>query len=267
LLKEKEAAETITQNIILGIHKQRDDYMAEHAPSSDIETFILSIKMKSLFLTDLIQDLTQEHSCTYKFPSFRELFDDFISKNNRELSRYLKDSPTKGENLHIFQRDQQKTFLKRKIDNQWQRLSEDFSMRQIAAKQVNEFVLSSNFHPQNTAIIFPSPGNWINVLEFNLKFPSSKSLIIETQPDVILALRDHCMIAHALSPECIVVVDDPQLRRQEKILKYTLDKWITDGLNIIVFENPYTKNCPMTLALTSKTQALIETIRCRGAVV
>ena len=223
---------------------QAKDYIADIKHLNQIEKLAYAYDLKSWFLEDIIDETTK---------CFEKAFDAHVSIKNRELHRWLQGISLHNEKWKIKSRDQQIPYL---IHKQYGRFSEYLSMNQTAANHVNNFISENNFNCEHCAVIMPCPGNWSEVIELNKRFPAAHILIIETDIELMQILREFAMFTQYFSKNTLITLQSNQLRRQDKIIKHSIRQWQVNGLEVLIYENKYTKDIPSVKVLIESLKSM-----------
>lgn len=177
-----------------------------------------------------------------RFKSFRNCAVSFLQKQNPELAAFLSDFKDDGELEFDFIPNLQNSSLIQIVSGG---ISYPLSITTVS-EELEDFLKENKFSPDNDALIFSAPGNWLHVSAFVEKYPFSAAAVIEIWPSLFSRIIETNMLFHVLPETMPVFCFAPQLKQQEKLLRNFIDKLKKEKRRILLFNNPQTFKIPGT---------------------
>jgi hypothetical protein len=178
-----------------------------------------------------------------------------IERSHRAFAELLAkgDPPDEGRKWRLSPNMMRLPFVERIMpDGSLFRLSAHNSMDIVAGNEIEAFLEESLFDEAKDVAVFIAPGNWIHPVEFALRLPRARMLILEPYPELFSTLISRCQFLHKLPEKALVVGASNALPDWHDVWKRRIGRLKAEGFTLKFFPHPRTWQLPDVESYLSK---------------
>ncbi|OGV36447.1 MAG: hypothetical protein A2020_01875 [Lentisphaerae bacterium GWF2_45_14] len=212
---------------------------------------------------DILSDIENDQCASLKscapriFTAFRNFALRFISAKNPRLAEYISTlSPEKGLFDSTFSLQSLPNIVRFKGEAHPLFSYSVFEHEEKAREFASSLAEKYSFDPQKNSLIFPAPGNYLNIVETAKKYPLADIMIVERWPELLSQLISSAMFFHLLPEKTVVACASPEFDDLAGLAASTIKCWKDAGRRVIIVGSPETSRLGEVVRLTESLNEL-----------